>query len=407
MFDSRFASLLRRLSALALCILLLPPSAPARAAFPKPLTVSFTVVTYQNCARSALKQINSLRKEDGLAPLVMPAELEKAAIQRAAELFVFFDHDRPDLSAYDTVDDAYACGQTSLAVAECIAAGYSNADKLMDDWRENALDTLLDGDFTHAGLACVYVKGSYNEYYWALYLQQQPVGFSAREADAAAKAGKSHSVKVAVGKDMYGRADNSHKRFELRAGNLSLKTKQSAVASVYLYDRYGVKIGKLAPEGLTFQSSNTKVFSVLQSGTVKRKGAGTATLTVSAPGLDDIKCTVTTGGPAGSSQSSGNNTAATAATIGDRKPMLSATPYAKHTSLSVYVKGASGYVLYRATSKTGRYAKVDEQATTKRWTLKLEHEDLSRAYYYKVRAYKNSGGKRMYSEYCTPVRVSP
>lgn len=225
MFDSRFASLLRRLSALALCILLLPPSAPARAAFPKPLTVSFTVVTYQNRARSALKQINSLRKENGLAPLVMPADLEKAAIQRAAELFVFFDHDRPDLSAYDTVDDAYACGQTSLAVAECIAAGYSNADKLMDDWRENALDTLLDGDFTHAGLACVYVKGSYNEYYWALYLQQQPVGFSAREADAAAKAGKSHSVKVAVGKDMYGRADNSHKRFELRAGNLSLKTK--------------------------------------------------------------------------------------------------------------------------------------------------------------------------------------
>lgn len=280
MFDSRFASLLRRLSALALCILLLPPSAPARAAFPKPLTVSFTVVTYQNRARSALKQINSLRKENGLAPLVMPADLEKAAIQRAAELFVFFDHDRPDLSAYDTVDDAYACGQTSLAVAECIAAGYSNADKLMDDWRENALDTLLDGDFTHAGLACVYVKGSYNEYYWALYLQQQPVGFSAREADAAA-------------------------------------------------------------------------------------------------------------------------------TIGDRKPMLSATPYAKHTSLSVYVKGASGYVLYRATSKTGRYAKVDEQATTKRWTLKLEHEDLSRAYYYKVRAYKNSGGKRMYSEYSTPVRVSP
>jgi len=64
-------------------------------------------------------------------------------------------------------------------------------------------------------------------------------------------------------------------------------------------------------------------------------------------------------------------------------------------------------VLYRSTSKTGTYTKVDEEATTKTWTVKIEDADLSRSYYYKVRAYKNSNGKRVYSEYSEPVRIAP
>ena len=403
MRSSRFLSALRRAAVLSLCLALFPLSTPARAASAKKLTVSFSVTTYQNRARSALKAINALRKENGLPPLIMLADLENAAIQRAAELFVLFDHDRPDLTAYDTVDDGFSCGRTSLAVAECIAAGYPNADDLMADWGKNAADTLLDGDFTHAGLACVYVKGSYNEYYWALYLQQQPEGFSGNAADVSAKAGKRRGVQVEISKDMYARADNSHKRFELRVNDLNLKTRASAEASAYLYDRYGVQIGKCKPDALTYRSGNPRVFTVLKSGTVKRKKAGSGTLTVKAPGLAEAKCTV----PIGSAGSASNAAAVTADTIKDRKPALTATAYAKHTSLSVYVKGASGYVLYRSASKAGAYTKVDEQATTRRWTFKLLHEDLSRAYYYKVRAYKNAGGKRVYSEYSSAVRVAP
>ena len=113
-----------------------------------------------------------------------------------------------------------------------------------------------------------------------------------------------------------------------------------------------------------------------------------------------------------SSGSSGSNAASnavavTAATIKDREPELTVTEYSSYTKLSVYVKGASGYVLYRSTSKTGTYSKVDEQATTKRWDVKIQDDNLTRSYYYKVRAYKNSNGKRVYSEYSDPVRVAP
>lgn len=394
----RMRDLLRILLLLTLCVGMLPFSA-VQAASKKTMTVSFSVTTYQNRARTALAQINKLRKAEGLAPLVMTADLEKAAVQRAAELFVFFDHARPDLSDYDTAIAEYDSLKGASAMAECIAAGHSKAEDAVTDWQQNALDLLLDGDFTHAGIACVQVKNSYNEYYWALQLCGLPDGGKARKAADSVKAGRTQSMKVEIAKGMYARADNSHKRFELRVSDMSLKTQTSAQPNVYLYDRYNVEIGKCELADLTFKSSNTGVFTVLKDGTVKRKKTGSATLTVKADGLEAATCSVTIGGAAAGG--------VTAATIGNVQPELTTADYSDHTNLSVYVKGASGYVLYRSTAKNGSYTKVDEQATTKRWTLRIDADDMSRTYYYKVRAYKNQNGKRTYSEYSAPVRVAP
>lgn len=389
---------LRAVLALALCLAMLP--APAMAATAKTLTVSFQATTYQNRARTLLKQINALREKNGLEPLVMLADLEKAAIQRAAELFVFFDHDRPDLTDYDTAAREYASLKKVQAVSECIAAGFSKAEDVFADWEDSVGELLLDPDFTHVGIGCVYVKGSSHEYYWEMLLHQQPEGIAARKADSSAKAGANKNISVEIARGMYERADSSHKRFELRVDDLNLKTKTSAQPTVYLYDRYDVKIGKCELEDLTFKSSSTALFTVQQDGTVKKKKNGVGTLTVKASGLEDAKCTVTIG-------STASDGAVTASTIGDAVPELTAKEYTRHVNLSVYVKGSSGYVLYRSTSRTGSYTKVAEEATTSRWTHKLDEDDLSRTYYYKVRAYKNSNGKRVYSQYSDPVKVAP
>ncbi len=387
--------ILALLCTLVLCLTFIPHAQAAKA---NTLTVSFEVTTYQNRARQTLKDVNQYRKQNGLPELVMTTDLEKVAIQRASELFVFFDHDRPDMTGYDTAFGEYKSLKGALAVSECIAAGYGKADEVFADWAENASDSLLDGDFTHAGIACVMVDGSANEYYWELYLLALPQKASVKKADATAKAGTKKTMKVEIAKGMYSHADNSHKRFELRVADISLKTKTSAQPTVYLYDRYDVRIGKCELEDLTFKSSNTSVFTVGQDGTVKKKKNGTGTLTVKSAGLEDAQCTVTIGS---------NDGSVTADTIGDVKPELTAKEYAKYTSLSAYVKGASGYVLYRSNTKNGDYRKVDEHATTKRWTVKIEDEDLDKACYYKVRAYKNANGKRVYSEYSDPVRVEP
>ena len=392
----------RRLCA-ALCTLMLllgmfaPMGSPARAAA-KTLTVTFEAVTYQNRARALLKEINAYREKNGLSALEMLSDLEKASVQRAAELFVFFDHDRPDLTEYDAVTAPYTSLKKCEAVSECIAAGYTKAADVFDDWKKTASDALLDPDFTHVGIACVYIKDSASGYFWEMLLQQQPQGISAKRADASAKAGTSKKISVEIAKGMYARADQSHRRFELRVEDLTLKTKTTAQPTVALYDRYDVKIGKCDLSDLTYKSSDPSLFTVNQDGTVKKKKNGVGTLTVRSAGLEDATCKVTLGSPSDS---------VTAATIGDAAVELTVKEYTNHASLSAYLKGASGYVLYRSTSKTGSYTKVGEAATTQRWTYKLEYDELDRAYYYKVRAYKNSGGKRVYSHYSDPVRVKP
>lgn len=400
-----------RFLSLFLCLILIVGFIPeVEAAKKKQLTVKVSTTTYQNRSRELLKKINTYRKDNGLEPLVMSTDLEEAALQRSAELFVLFDHTRPDMTDFDTVMLDYPDSNNGGAISELVATDFTKAEEVFLDWEEAYADYLLDGDYTHAGIGCVYVKGSNNEYYWVLILQQQPENYKVKDAAATAKAGRSKTIPVVISEDMYPHADQTHRRFELRVNDLNMKGKSTAQPTVYLYDRYDVKIGKCELETLSFKSSNTSVFTVDSTGTVKKKKNGTGTLTVSSAGLENATCTVTisgSGSSTSSSSSSGSSGTVTAATIGDATPELTLKEYSKHSVLSVYMKGASGYVLYRSTSKTGTYSKCEEEATTKRWDFRIEHEDMNKTYYYKVRAYKNSGGKRVYSEYSDPVKVAP
>ncbi len=63
------------------------------------------------------------------------------------------------------------------------------------------------------------------------------------------------------------------------------------------------------------------------------------------------------------------------------------------------VSGAKKYMVYRATSKTGKYKKV---CTTKGRTYTNTTVTTGTKYYYKVRAYRKSGKKR-YSYYSAPI----
>ncbi|MCI5847239.1 MAG: CAP domain-containing protein [Clostridiales bacterium] len=378
----------RRIAALLCALLLVLTGLPLTAhAASKKLTLNIGVDTYQNRARSALKLINHARKKKGLNELTMLADLEKAAIQRAAEASVHFAHQRPDLTDFDTAAAEYASLKGATAQMECLAAGYSKAEDAVTDWDK----AILDQEFTHVGIACVSVKDSAQGYYWVCYLQQQPDDVKAKKADAAAKANQSKSVTITLSSGLFSKADRDHKGFQLKVSDINMKTRTTVQPTVYLYDQKEVKIGKLALDGLTCQSSNTAVFTVLKSGTIRKKKAGTATLTVKAPGLTAATCTVTVGSAAAG---------ATAATIKDMVPTLKAREYKDHVNLTVSVKGASGYVLYRSAAKGGSYTKVDEKSTTGSCTFRVETGG-----YYKVRAYKNSNGKRMYSQYSDSVRV--
>ena len=111
----------QRLTALILLCCLLLTSIPFASAASKKttnLTVSISAQTYQNRAREVLKEINKIREEEGLPALIMTGDLEKAAIQRAGELFVLFDHSRPDMTDFDTIIDEYESLATCTVVQQ-------------------------------------------------------------------------------------------------------------------------------------------------------------------------------------------------------------------------------------------------------------------------------------------------
>lgn len=63
------------------------------------------------------------------------------------------------------------------------------------------------------------------------------------------------------------------------------------------------------------------------------------------------------------------------------------------------ITGASGYEVYRATSKSGSYSKV--KTVTSGSTVSYTNTGLSKGktYYYKVRAYRTVSGKKVYGNY--------
>lgn len=100
----------------------------------------------------------------------------------------------------------------------------------------------------------------------------------------------------------------------------------------------------------------------------------------------------------------GSKTYSSYSKIVSAKPKL-ITPSATLSSKNkkVYVKwnkvsGASGYQVYRATSKNGKYslAKAVNSSTTSYTNTSVSK---NKGYYYKVRAYKKVDGKKVYSSY--------
>lgn len=86
---------------------------------------------------------------------------------------------------------------------------------------------------------------------------------------------------------------------------------------------------------------------------------------------------------------------------------LKATSKSKKVNLSwKKVDQASGYEVYRATSKDGKYTKIKTITSAK--TLKyVDSKKLKtgKKYYYKVRAYKKVGGKKYYTVYSSVKSV--
>lgn len=147
------------------------------------VTVSYEVTYHQSEARQMLNLINEFRTSgtwywnaDNVSrttiaagertPLQLDAKLERAAMKRAAEIALFFQHTRPDeTSCFSTFPE-------QCNVGENIAYGQGSTDEVFVAWREDNKNyegqghrrNMLVNGFTSIGIGCAEVNGIK---YWA------------------------------------------------------------------------------------------------------------------------------------------------------------------------------------------------------------------------------------------------
>lgn len=130
--------------------------------------VSVEVKYHQSDARKMLKLVNELRakSKDKLNNLTFDYTLEKIAMQRAAEIVINMDHDRPNDTDFSTLLD-----ESFTASAENLTAGYDTREDALNAWKDTGkkaskqihLKNMLSDEFNAIGIACVEYDG---QYYW-------------------------------------------------------------------------------------------------------------------------------------------------------------------------------------------------------------------------------------------------
>ena len=151
--------------------------------------VQYDVTYDQTSARTMLEMVNAFRtggdawywdesdttkvQVTGLQPLTYDYELEKVAMQRAAEAAISFSHTRPNgascWTAYDEVD-----GNFGYMYAENIAAGNQTAEATFEQWQETDENyegqghrrNMLSSDTTTFAVAHVVYQG------WHFWVQE-------------------------------------------------------------------------------------------------------------------------------------------------------------------------------------------------------------------------------------------
>ena len=269
---------LRRVLSLILAVVLLITALaiPVSAAPKKPTAknnnskIAVTGVADYKVAFEVLNLVNAERKKLGRPALVMDKTIMEAAMQRAAECAINYNHMRPDGSKADTVVTL------KYVFAENIAAGFGSAKEVMAAWmaspghKSNIIDShyyetkKTFHSFSSTGIGAFKVGDTY---YWCQL-------FHGGDKQA------NPTTKKAVTKTFTVDVQSKNLKLSINQKKLTLNVGKSTSLKVTNKNKgfYDTE-APLASSGLNFSSSNTNVATV-SSGKVTGKGDGSAKITV-------------------------------------------------------------------------------------------------------------------------------
>ncbi len=229
--------------------------------------LKFTITGTDNYdyAYTVLDSLNKTRRELGLNELEMDKELLDVAMQRAAEISIYYSHTRPNNESCFSLVSGYGY------MGENIAVGQISPKSVMDSWTNSSghYANMVNELYNSVGIGCF--KTSNGVYCWVQF-------FSSDDADVISQSGS---------------AKTSH-NITAEYSNLSLSLSPSSVSLPFAKkgDKFDLKIDnknvgfsyvtqKLDASNFNFSSSDSNVVSVDKNGQCVVQDKGEATLTVS------------------------------------------------------------------------------------------------------------------------------
>ena len=238
---------------------------------------------YYDYAYECLEYVNELRVSLGLNPVKMDSKYLDIAMQRAAEVSIFYSHERPNGEGPHT---AYT--DVFTYQGENIAINFSSPKSAFEGWKNSPghYSTMINPIATSVGIGCF--KNTNGTFCWSqCFSNEHPMYFT-----EATKTG-TETVEPTViaqrekmilnftfSKDPHTLSKNKTTQIQVVNRNQTFATQQNLNASSF-----------------TFSSSNKSVMTVSSSGLCTIKGNGTTTITVSSKEIPSIKlkATVTIG----------------------------------------------------------------------------------------------------------------
>ena len=151
----------RMLCALLAIVMLLSMMPATAQAAEKAVNVSVFGVNHYTYAAEVVELVNTTRSENGAAALSRNMTLSNMAMERAAEIALYFSHTRPDGTGCDTIAEGRYTGST--VYGENIAIGQGTPESVMESWMnsEGHRANILDTEYTQIGVGCFYADGVY------------------------------------------------------------------------------------------------------------------------------------------------------------------------------------------------------------------------------------------------------
>ena len=247
--------------------------------------------------KSDLSKYKTVREQlygskDILSGLTMDVDLQTCAMERAAELAITFDHNRPNGESCFTINGA--------VLSEICAAGGTSgttiADKLLERKKEPSKEdpnkqvyvitdnqkNLLSKTYKYIGVGCVLHNGIN---YWVILLSKDPINTKTKyNPQKQGNTTNAFTVPFPYGtnKIILDRTGGPHTHnFKINPTSIKLAKGETKKATLKHYNEAIDFISAKDDKGKytsSWSTSNSNVASVSQTGVITAKGYGTATI---------------------------------------------------------------------------------------------------------------------------------